>query len=133
MYIKYSEVFCARYEPSSALDLSRIVFSVEGLKFRECTSFVPVNAVLMCKALFPSKTVKTSWIRQSPLRNWRRSLPREAALHVTKYKEHSTPFVGFQVLTSCKVLYWAGHSHTKQQQSRPTPQPLETAPKYVLN
>lgn len=44
----------------------RMALSVERLKFRECMSFVHVNAVLMCRPLLPSKTVKTSWIRRNP-------------------------------------------------------------------
>lgn len=76
-------------------------------KFRECMSFVHVNVVLMCKPLLPSKTVKTSWIRRNPIvghGDLSPPLPScEAALHVTKYGGHSTPFVGFLALTGREV------------------------------
>lgn len=35
--------------------------------FRVCASFVQLNVVLMLKLLLPSKTVKTSWIRRTPI------------------------------------------------------------------
>lgn len=95
------------------------LFSVTGqnlihssqAKFRECTSFVPVNVVLMCKLLLPSKSVKTSWIRRNPTDCRRLLLPSGAALHVKIYGGYSTPFVGFLALTSCEVS-WVGRTFT---------------------
>lgn len=47
--------------------LSRMSFGVEWLSFGECTSFVQLNVVLMCKLFLPSKAVKTSWISWNPV------------------------------------------------------------------
>lgn len=84
-------------------------------KFRECSSFVRVNAVLMCRPFLPSKTVKTSWIRRNPV-GMLETVPSPKNLLSmwgnTRAIQH--PFWCLQA-AKCR---WEVHSHLKREQSR---------------
>lgn len=71
-------------------------------RFRECASFVHVNAVLMCKLFLRSKTVKTSWIRRNPVGPLETGPSPWSYLACEEIHEPSGTICGFfRALTSC--------------------------------
>lgn len=94
--------------------LSRMSFGVEWLSFGECTSFVQLNVVLMCKLFLPSKAVKTSWISRNPV----------GKLETVPFPEELLSMWGntgaiqhhlwvFWRLQAVKCRRWVGRSHLK--------------------
>lgn len=93
--------------------------------FRVCASFVQLNVVLMLKLLLPSKTVKTSWIRRTPIGKLETFPSQEKEKLLSMWGNTGGVFQhhlwGFWRLQAAKCCSWVEHSHLKQGQSRTPP------------